>query len=67
MEDKDISRCWQYSGYHVYGAGPCFNTRDMAELYKRFLDKHETTWMSEEERTRNLWYVYVERQLNESL
>lgn len=40
----DISRCWRYSGYHVYGAGPCFDTLKQATAYKESLDKEGVKW-----------------------
>lgn len=40
----DLTRCWQYNGWHVYGAGPCFDTKEQAEEYKAVLDAAGVTW-----------------------
>lgn len=41
---EHISRCWQNDGFHVYGAGPCFDTLHQAQLYKSGLDEQGVTW-----------------------
>jgi hypothetical protein len=38
---RGISRCWQNRGYHVYGAGPCFDTMDQAVAYRDWYDREE--------------------------
>ena len=40
---EGISRCGQL-GYHVYMAGPCFDTLEQAVAYKASLDKEGVTW-----------------------
>jgi hypothetical protein len=42
--NRGISRCWQHFGYHVYGAGPCFDTLDAAIRYRDSLDAEGKTW-----------------------
>lgn len=47
MEDKDmrgITNCWRYNGWHVYGAGPCFDTYEAAVNYRASLDADGVTW-----------------------
>lgn len=41
---RGISRCWQNSGYHVYMAGPCFDTPEQARAYRDQLDREGVTW-----------------------
>lgn len=41
---RGISRCWQYLGYHVYMAGPCFEKLDSALRYRKSLDDEGVTW-----------------------
>lgn len=41
---RGISRCWQYFGYHVYGAGPCFDTLEQAIGYRNRLDRERRRW-----------------------
>lgn len=41
---RGITRCWQHLGYHVYGAGPCFDTHREAILYRESLDAEGVTW-----------------------
>lgn len=46
-EQKDmrgISRCWQWGGWHVYKAGPCFDTHEQALAYRTSLDAEGVTW-----------------------
>jgi hypothetical protein len=43
-ERRGITRCWQYMGYHVYGAGPCFDTLEQAIRYRNGLDREGVTW-----------------------
>lgn len=43
---EGISRCWQL-GYHVYMAGPCFDTLAQAESYKASLDRQGVKWRSQ--------------------
>lgn len=44
-----ISRCWQNQGFHVYKAGPCFDTLEQAIAYKESLDAEGVTWRSQRE------------------
>jgi hypothetical protein len=37
---RNISRCWQYSGWHAHGAGPCFDTYEEAIAYRDYYDKY---------------------------
>ncbi len=46
---EKITRCWQYNGYHVYQAGPCFDTLEQATNYKEWLDERDLTWHSQDE------------------
>lgn len=41
---RGISRCWQNQGFHVYGAGPCFDTHEQAIRYRDGLDRDGVTW-----------------------
>lgn len=41
---RGITTCWQYMGFHVYGAGPCFDTKEQATLYRNTLDYNQKTW-----------------------
>jgi hypothetical protein len=41
---EGISKCWQNWGYHVYKAGPCFDTLEQAVEYKASLDAEGVTW-----------------------
>ena len=43
-ESRGLTRCWQYQGWHVYAAGPCFDTRDEAVAYRDALDARGLTW-----------------------
>lgn len=40
---EGISRCGQL-GYHVYMAGPCFQTLELAIAYKNSLDAEGVKW-----------------------
>lgn len=44
---RGLSRCWQNCGWHVYGAGPCFDTEDAAIDYRDSLDREGKTWRSQ--------------------
>ena len=41
---RGLSRCWQNNGWHVYGAGPCFDTEEEAVRYRDSLDREGKTW-----------------------
>lgn len=41
---RDITRCSRYEGWHVYGAGPCFDTYEQAIHYRDSLDEEGVTW-----------------------
>lgn len=41
---RGITRCWQNLGYHVYAAGPCFDTHEQAIRYRDGLDAEGITW-----------------------
>jgi len=43
--EEGISRCCFYGGYHVYGAGPCFDRIELARLWKAKLDRNGVKWM----------------------
>ena len=43
--EDGIGRCSFYGGYHVYNAGPCFDTIELARKYKAKLDKKGVKWM----------------------
>jgi hypothetical protein len=53
---RDISTCWQYSGWHAKGAGPCFDTYEMAVAYRDWLESMGRSWASEEDRVALGWY-----------
>lgn len=42
---RGISRCWQNQGFHVYGAGPCFDKITQAQSYRGYLDRLGVTWL----------------------
>jgi hypothetical protein len=42
---RGITRCWQNNGYHVYMAGPCFDTLDEAVGYRDRLDAKGVMWL----------------------
>lgn len=44
--NRGLSRCWQNQGWHVYMAGPCFDTKDEAVRYRDYLDAKGITWES---------------------
>lgn len=39
VDTRGLSRCWQNQGWHVYGAGPCFDAREAALRYREDYDK----------------------------
>jgi len=41
---RAITRCSRYSGWHVYKAGPCFDTYAQALAYRESLDAEGVTW-----------------------
>ena len=41
---RGITRCWQHNGWHVYMAGPCFDTYEQAIAYRNSLDAEGITW-----------------------
>lgn len=41
---RAITRCAQNAGFHVYGAGPCFDTYEQAVHYRESLDAEGVTW-----------------------
>lgn len=41
---RGITKCWQNQGWHVYGAGPCFDTLEQAVGYRDGLDRAGVTW-----------------------
>jgi hypothetical protein len=41
---RGITSCWQNLGYHVYMAGPCFDTREQARVYRDGLDRDGIRW-----------------------
>lgn len=42
---RGLSRCNLNSGgWHVYGAGPCFDTQEQAVRYRDSLDREGVTW-----------------------
>lgn len=41
---RGITRCWQNQGYHVYMAGPCFDTLEQAIRYRESLDSEGVSW-----------------------
>jgi hypothetical protein len=47
---RGISKCWQNFGFHVYGAGPCFDTHEQAIAYRDAYDRDpggtERRWRS---------------------
>ena len=45
LDMRGISRCWQNRGWHVYGAGPCFDTHEQAIQYR---EAHDKAWAAEE-------------------
>lgn len=42
--ERSITRCWQDNGFHVYGAGPCFDNIEQARSYRGRLDAEGVTW-----------------------
>ena len=42
--ERGITRCWQRQGFHVYMAGPCFDTLKQARAYRDSLDAEGITW-----------------------
>ena len=42
-----LTTCWQNLGWHVYGAGPCFDTKDQTIAYRNSLDAQGVTWKSQ--------------------
>jgi hypothetical protein len=45
-DTDNISIC-RDMGFHVYMAGPCFDTREQAIAYRDELDKEGITWKSQ--------------------
>ncbi len=45
---RGISKCWQGWGFHVYKAGPCFDTYEQAIEYRDSLDREGVAWRSQE-------------------
>ena len=43
-EQRGLTTCWQNQGWHVYAAGPCFDTKDQAIAYRNSLDREGVTW-----------------------
>jgi RNase P/RNase MRP subunit POP5 len=43
--ERGITRCWQNHGYHVYMAGPCFDTFEEAVAYRDRLDAKGVRWL----------------------
>lgn len=43
-DTRALSRCWQNNGWHVYMAGPCFDTHAQAIKYRDYLDAKGITW-----------------------
>lgn len=41
---RGITRCWWNRGYHVYMAGPCFDTLAQAQAYRDSLDRDGVMW-----------------------
>lgn len=41
---RSLSKCWQNDGWHVYGAGPCFEKYEQAIAYRDGLDREGITW-----------------------
>lgn len=41
---RGISRCGINLGWHVYKAGPCFDTYEQAIRYRESLDAEGVTW-----------------------
>ena len=46
-EQRGLTTCWQNLGWHVYGAGPCFDTKDQAIVYRNSLDAEGVMWRSQ--------------------
>ena len=44
---RGISVCSRYLGWHVYSAGPCFDTYEQAVKYRDYLDAKGVTWESQ--------------------
>lgn len=44
MSDRGLSRCSRYQGWHVYKAGPCFNVKAEAVVYRDKLDALGKKW-----------------------
>lgn len=41
---RGIDRCSRYLGWHVYGAGPCFDRYEQALRYREELDREGIKW-----------------------
>lgn len=48
---RGLSTCWRNLGWHVYKAGPCFDTKDQAIAYRDSLDAEGVVWRSQ----RKVW------------
>lgn len=47
---RGISNCHHgSSGWHAYGAGPCFDTHEQALAYRDKLDDHGISWKSQDD------------------
>lgn len=45
---RGLSSCrHNYGCWHVYGAGPCFDTKEQARAYRDSLDREGVTWRSQ--------------------
>ena len=43
-EMRGLSRCWRNNGWHVYMAGPCYDTKEQAIKRRDYLDAKGITW-----------------------
>ena len=41
---RGLSQCGVNLGWHAYTAGPCFDTREQARVYRDGLDRDGITW-----------------------
>ena len=46
-EMRGLSRCWRNNGWHVYAAGPCYDTKEQAIKRRDYLDGKGIVWESQ--------------------